>query len=609
MRPRPAPTATPTRRRPVVLLVALVAALALDLAASGCVSLPRSGSVHSSGVVDAAESDTLVDYTPPGPTPKVDRMPLVEGFLTAMTATPLTTYVARQFLTAASSRSWAPQRGTVVYDTEQLVSTRKGVEVRLRGVVELDGRGSWLGDPTSGRGHDYRLHVVKERGQWRIANPPDRLLVPRTDFDSEYQQGLLYFFDQAAQVLVPEPVYVPRGRQTPTLLVTALLKGPEPALRDVERTFVPAGARLDGISVPVSGTGTVEVPLSPDVLDLGSRRLEMLFAQLAWTLKQVPGVRRLRVTVAGTPVDLAGGREDLPVDAWSRYDPAVAYASTDMFGLRDGRVVSVGEGHERRVSGPFGVLRLGLRSIAVDLLAQRVAGVSADGRRALEAARDGVPGRTPTLDDVRTLYRGDDLLRPSYDLYGQVWLVDRTAAGAQLSVVRAGRARRVTAPGISGADVLGFVLSRDGTRLVAQVRRDGHQHLVVARVRRDGQGQVEGLTPARTLPVAGAPGPLRDVAWRTPASLAVLVRPSGSTSQVLVVTVDGSVTAPLSSDLEPLRVRGRRVIAAPVPATHLWVQATGTGGHPGGRLIGFSRRGEWQPSSIDPGLVSPVFVG
>jgi hypothetical protein len=609
MSPRPGATRPRTPRRPVVLLVALVAALVLDLAASGCVSLPRSGSVHSSGVVDAAESDTLVDYTPPGPTPKVDRVPLVDGFLTSMTATPLTTYVARQFLTAASSRTWAPQRGTVVYDSEQLVSTRQGVDLRLRGVVELDGRGSWLGDPTSGRGHDYRLHLVRERGQWRIANPPDRLLIPRTHFDTQYQQALLYFFDQAAQVLVPEPVYVPRGRQTPTLLVTALLKGPEPALRDVERTFVPAGARLDGISVPVSGTGTVEVPLSPDVLDLGSRRLEMLFAQLAWTLRQVPGVRRLRVTVAGTPVDLAGGREDLPVDAWSRYDPAVAYASTDLFGLREGRVVSVGEGHERRVSGPFGVLRLGVRSIAVDLLAQRVAGVSADGHEVLEADRDGVPGRPPTPDDVRTLYRGADLLRPSYDLYGQLWLVDRTTAGAQLSVVRSGRARPVTAPGITGADVLGFVLSRDGTRLVAQVRRHGHQRLVISRVRRDGQGQVEGLTPARALPVAGASGALRDVAWRTPASLAVLLRPSGSTSQVVVVTVDGSVTAPLSSDLAPLRVRGRRVVSAPVPVTHLWVQATGPGGDPGGRLFGFSRRGDWQPSSIEPGLVSPVFVG
>jgi hypothetical protein len=609
MRSRRGAPRTGTPRRPVALLVALVVAMVLDLAASGCVSLPRSGSVHSTGGVDAAESDTLVDYTPPGPTPKVDPVPLVDGFLTSMTATPLTTYVARQFLTVASSRTWAPQRGTVVYDSEELVPTRQGVEVRLRGVVELDGRGSWLGDPTSGRGHDYRLHLVKERGQWRIANPPDRLLIPRTHFDSQYQQALLYFFDQAAQVLVPEPVYVPRGRQTPTLLVTALLKGPEPALRDVERTFVPAGARLDGISVPVSAAGTVEVPLSPDVLDLGSRRLEMLFAQLAWTLKQVPGVRRLRVTVAGTPVDLAGGQEDLPVDAWSRYDPAVAYASTDMFGLRGGRVVSIGGGRERRVSGPFGVLRAGLRSIAVDLLAQRVAGVSADGHEVLEADRDGVPGRAATLDDVHTLYRGGDLLRPSYDLYGHLWLVDRTAAGARLSVVRSGRDRPVTTPRSTEADVLGFVLSRDGTRLVALVRRNGYRHLVIARVRRDPQGQVEGLTLARTLPVAGVSGPLGDVAWRTPASLAVLVRPSATTSEVVVVTVDGSLTAPLSSDLAPLRVRGRRVVAAPVPATHLWVQGTGPGNGPGGRLFGFSRRGEWEPSGIEPGLVSPVFVG
>ena len=67
---------------------------------------------------------------------------------------------------------------------------------------------------------------------------------------------------------------------------------------------MPRGTRLDGISVPVSRDNTAEVPLSDQVLDLDDDQLNLLFAQLAWTLGQIAGVERMRVTVDGTPVDL-----------------------------------------------------------------------------------------------------------------------------------------------------------------------------------------------------------------------------------------------------------------------------------------------------------------
>ena len=136
-------------------------------------------------------------------------------------------------------------------------------------------------------------------------------------------------------MLVPEPVYVPRGLQAPTLLVAALLKGPAPALAGVEGTFVPRGTRLDGISVPVSRDNTAEVPLSDQVLDLDDNQLNLLFAQLSWTLGQIAGVERMRVTVGGTPVDLPGARVDVGVNQWSEFDPALAWASTSLFGTRD----------------------------------------------------------------------------------------------------------------------------------------------------------------------------------------------------------------------------------------------------------------------------------
>jgi hypothetical protein len=592
---------TRVRRFLLLLLTVILAA-----AASSCVSLPRGGPVHSKSVADNGEAETLVDYTPAGPRPGSAPVPLVDNWLTSMTATPLNTYVAREFLTDASSTRWVPERGTVVYGSQELLPRPGGVVVlRLRDVVELDDRGAWQGDPTAGRGHDYDLRLVREDGQWRISHPPDRLLIPRAHLDSQYQQYLLYFANTSSQILVPEPVYVPRGRQAPTLLVTGLLKGPEKDLGGVEQTFLPPGTSLDGISVPVTRSGTAEVPLSDEVLDADDDELKLVFAQLAWTLSQVPGVQRLQVTVSGTPIDLKGTEDEVAVSDFSELDPSLAWASASLYGVRDRRVVLDSNTGEQQTSGPFGVLPLAPRWIAVDPLAQHVAGVSTDGRTVVVADRDGESGRVATLEDTSTVFEGGtQLLRPAYDLYGQLWIVDRTPSGAQLTVVRSGVRRSLEAPGLTGAPVSRFLLSRDGTRLVTEVSRGGRDQLYVARVRRDGSGRVLGITRARRLVMDGAPDHIRDIAWRTPTALAVLAAPSGGISEVLLVKVDGSTdAADLSTDAALFRGRAERLVTSPSTGAPLFLE-TSTG-----RLYLLSSRGQWKSSNIKPGLRSPTFVG
>ena len=591
-------------RRRSAFAGALLLALALDAGVAGCVQLPHGGPVKSVSVQDDADGETLVDYTPAGPKKGTAPIPLVDNFLTSMTATPLNTRVAREFLTSGSSDRWVPERGTVVYGNQQIVSRGRGrVVLRLRDVVELDGGGAWRGDPTGGHGHDYRLKLVKQGGQWRIDKPPNRLLIPRAHFDTQYQQFLLYFVAKAARVLVPEPVYVPRGRQAPTMLVASLLKGPRPGVR-AETTLLPRGASLDGISVPVSRNGTAEVPLSDQLLEIDDNQLSTVYAQLAWTLGQVPGVRRVRVTVDGAPVDLPGSAEDVAVDSFSEYDPAVSWASASLFGLRSGRLVAIGSSGEENVTGPFGTRRLGLRTVAVDMLGQRVAGVSADGRSVYEANRDGVPGRAATRRDVQTVFSGSNVLRPAYDLYGQLFVVDRSDSGARLSVVRRGVARPVTAPGLTGADVRRFVLSRDGTRLVTQVRRDGQDQVLVARVRRDARGVVLGIDPPRSIAVNSGSNRIRDIGWRSPATVAVLSGQSFDSSQVVVVKVDGSTSsANADTDPEIFQQRATRLVTSPDAGTLLSIET------PAGVLYSVSRSGRWRPSDVAPGLRAATYVG
>lgn len=589
--------------RPLVTLLTL-----LVLALTGCVSLPRSGEVQSAPAGDeASDSDSPFVYTPAGPSPGDSPVDIVDGFLQAMTATPVATAprFAGKFLTDAANSAWAPEKRTVIYASESSGFTGNLVTVRLGDVVGLDGRGEWLGD--SGKDTDvrYRLELVKEKGQWRISNPPDALVIPQSHFESRYQQYLLYFFDKSAQVLVPEPVYLPRGEQTPTMLIRGLLRGPDQDLLGVERTFIPADTELE-ISVPVSRDGTAEVPLSDEVLELDDEALELALAQLGWTLRQVPGLERMKLTVDGSPLNIAGEGEELDVLDWAEYDPSVNWASQELFGIRDGKVVTLVGDQERRIAGLFGTESLGLRSIAVDLPAEQVAGVTGAGTTALVAPRSRDAGEVPTTASAEVIYSGGtDLLKPAWDVYGQVWLVDRRVGGAVLSVVRNGEPTVLDAPGISGEDVTAFVLSRDGTRLVAVIDGRRSDRLVVSRVMRTGDGTVRRVAPAEDLPVGAIEvDEIRDLAWRTPGSVVLLAGPMPGLSQVIVTLIDGSsALGDVATNAEIFREEAERIVTSPSSGTALYV------GTSNGQLFELAANGRWTGTSIKGGLVSPTFVG
>ena len=97
------------------------------------------------------------------------------------------------------------------------------------------------------------------------------------------------------------------------------------------------------------------------------------------------------------------------------------------------------------VTGPFGRGGYSLRTVAPDLRAEQVAGVStAGGTLWVAPVKD--TGEQPT-----TLIRtGEDLLRPAWDFSGRLWEVDRRKTGAVVYYLRTGpdahaRGRRASA--------------------------------------------------------------------------------------------------------------------------------------------------------------------
>jgi len=586
-------------------LAGLLAPVLLALALAGCVSLPDSGAVQTrpdEGQVEGG--DPIFDFNPSGPRQGSSPTEIVEDFLIAMEASPQSTAVAEQFLTADARADWFPERSTLVYGARAVTARGATVTTTLDDTDALDDRGGWLGETAGDAGVSYRLRLERERGQWRISNPPDALVVPRSHFESRFQQYFVYYFDPAAEILVPQPVYLPRGEVAPTLLVRTLLRGPGRSLQDVVRTFVPRGTELE-ISVPVSDAGIAEVPLTEEFLTLGGDDLQMALAQIAWTLRQVSGIESMRVTVGDSPLEIPGAGAPPSVTGWTEFDPSIHWASQELFGLRDGSVVALGVEGDHGVEGRFGAQEYALRDIAVDLPAEQVAGVTEDGRSVVVAPRSRDPRTPPSPESTTVAYAGGtDLLRPAWDIHGQLWLLDRTPAGARLLVHRGGTVAEAEAPGVTGQDVTAFAVSRDGSRLAAVVSGRDRDRLVLARVRRDESGAVQGVTPAATVPVAGVGrDDLRDVAWRTPGSLAVLTGPTPGSSKVVVALVDGSPDLTGEESAEVFDGRAVRLVASPSPGTPLYL------GTSRGQLFELATDGQWVGPRLRDPVTSPGYVG
>jgi hypothetical protein len=559
--------------------LAFVVVLSAGLAA--CSSVPERGAVHEIPRDTASTAAAPFDFQPAGPRSGATPAQVVDGFITAQQATPVSTFVAREFLTVESAATWAPDASTLVFEGSHLTVAGPAVTLSLERVARLDAQGRWLGPagPT-----DISLTLVREEGEWRISDPPDALIIPTSHFESRFQEYSLYFFDPTGRVLVPEPVFVPWGVQAPTRLIAGLLAGP--VARGYSRTYFPDDTRLD-ISAPVTGEGIAEVPLSSDAEALEGADLDRAMAQLAWTLRQISGVTRMRVSAGDGPLDVPGMESGVTLEGWSEYDPTVSWATTDLFGLRDGAVVRIRDGSESPVSLPG--LPPDVTAVGADLTGQAFALVDDESvvyRATLQAG----------VTDV--VFDGVDVTRPVWDIGGDLWILDRVGP-AQVSVVSAEGVTTVlplNLPG--GAEADAFALSRDGSRLILA----SAEKLWMSRVRRTPDGAPTGLVSRRRIVSTDAGARFVSVAWVSPTRV-VAVSDSGPPTLVYV-GVDGVspvATRLVESPASPLEAQS--VVSWPGSAGLVYVHTAE------GALFEVTASGSIFPEAFGLGLLAPTYVG
>ena len=527
---------------------------------AGCVSMPTDGPVVEPQVTSATDDVPGISFDPPPPRAGESAPEVVEGFLEAMRATPISLTVARQFLTAEAADAWDPEQQIITYAEPGTATGESSVRLLLSDINVYDARGAWQ------RAQAQRLletGLVQVDGEWRIDSVPDALIVPESWFDDWYERASLYYFDPTSEVLVAEPVFVPRGDQSASSLVTGLVTQLPEELQDVVRTDFPAGTR-DGLSVPVVG-GVAVVALSGDPAAIDEETGRRMLAQLAWTLRQDPQVRAVQLNVGGGAITLPEGSAQGYLDAGDPFDPDGERPVSDLYALQDGRVVSGELDDFVDTLGPLGKEGYDLRSIGVTISGSHVAAVSTSGTEVYVA-----PTQAPDGEVSNPVTGAVDLARPHWDHRDRMWVLDRNAGRARVTVVVDGTAIEQRVPGVSGRKVTEVLVSRDGSRLVAVVRGRKADRVVSTRIRHDMAGGILGFTPPQVLPLPEEGSPrIRDIGWRTPTSISVLRTFTDDLSLVRTFSVDGSPGEIVVNGLTRVRGGVRTLVSAPVDGSEV----------------------------------------
>lgn len=498
-------------------------ALVLLMTLAGCASIPTSGPVEvAPGFQDEPEAG--VQVAPEPPQPNSSPRTVVEGFLQAMANYQPGYQVARQYLAEDVAESWRPESQVLIYADGYSVATTPDsatLTAPLYGRIAADGSFSRMQRTLK---LDFGLERNAE-GEWRISRPPDGVVMTQYTFENFYSSVNTYFFDPTFARLVPDQIFLPRNNRTPTTLLQALLRGPTTWLDPAVETAVPPQTRLNVQSASLADDGVVEISLTDQVLGLDDERRTYLITQMLMTLRQLPEVTGLRITVNGEPypVPQQDERGVVPVTVATSLAPE-GPRSEQVFGLSRDGVVEVVDGPNDSamlpVTGPL-ARQPAASSLAVSQDATQGAVVSQDDTSLVVAPFTGE--RSTVLVNDNT-----DLLRPDFvgTATPELWFVGVRDGHQQVGMWDGTQTQRVDTDIIGNARIVNFAIAPDGVRFAA-VRElaSGQREVGFGLIDRADARPVLSGWRSLTLSEAGQTPDLRpvDIGWTSDTDVAVLV--------------------------------------------------------------------------------------
>ena len=570
-----------------------MAAVAAGLACTvlgGCATLPTRGQAlpvkePPTGSGQGTDFPQLIP-APPGKDWSPEQ--IVSGFLVASGSFPQDHAFARKYLAPQAVRAWSPGWAVTVVsgppqtrrvDTPERVTgqppaSHRTASVKVSGVqlasISDSGQYQLVG---SGPAATFVFRLTKASGQWRILNPPNRLLLSNSEFHRVYQPRNLYYFDSTSNILVPDPVFVPLQATTTDLatrLVKALGQQPLGWLQGATQTSLPSGTRLLG-DVKIEGSGAV-VNLGGTIIGASADTLEDVAAQMAWTLTSASygpsAITSVRLEINGQPQVIPGSKGGIALR--SNYAKMVPTPSADaglFFVASDGTVQMLpasgatspqavhGVASPQAVHGAAGTGSVLMSAIAVTPARedapdtpQWLAGISGNGR----VIQVGELSRNAKLHAWEP---GGKVTSLSWDRDSNLWAA--TSKGVWL--LRPGKAPiAVDLPFAGKERVTVLRVAPDGVRVAMIVDGPDGPQVMVGAIAHAGAAASIGST----VQVGAKVSHPAAVSWYDADNLAVLASAGTSSAQIDKVPVNGGPSTGIVADPDAvsLSVGGGQIV-------------------------------------------------
>jgi hypothetical protein len=506
-----------TRRRGILSL--LIALLAITLTA--CAGLPTSGPVYYGlPTEEDPDSDNLSFFLPEGPQPGASPTEIVEGFIRAGSGPGLlgTWSRAREFLAPGIQSSWRPEVGVTVdvfADREYTEPVEGTVDLDLVATATVDDRGTYERAEVGARTLNFELGL-QDDGEWRITKAPDGIVLNVEDFPRVFHEYSVVYFDPTWQFLVPDVRWFPTTNAAGSIVDALVNKPSSDWLTDAVVSSFPESVTAVP-SVPVTG-GVAQVELSEAALSADRQTLNRMQAQLEESL-ETAGVNAVEMSVASAPIAAE------PVTTRSTRLPAPALVlMEDGFGFLTGDELEPIPGLSDVVTE--------VRPAAIQVGPERE--LAAAHLTSGEVSRLGADGAAEIVDTR------DGLIDPSIDPFGLVWSVPRDQPAAVTAFGADGAAYDVADAWSGATEITSMAVSRDGTRIAAEVIAGGRSALWVAGIIRDGDSIPVRLGDPVQLAILSGAGV--GIAWIDDVTVGALSL-TGQDSAVLEQTVGGPATA------------------------------------------------------------------
>lgn len=492
---------------------------ALLVLLAGCVSIPSSGPPTQGLSIAEDSSGTGFEVNPVGPGRNDTPSEILRGFIAAFQSSTGGYAVAREFLDPSFSAKWDPNQLVQVRTGNARVTTVDDTTIdysfMTNAVVDSSGAYKPSNSPST-----LEFSFARTKGQWRIIDAPNGIVLPDATFQRLFSKQALYFLDQGLQNLVPDLRWFPNG-SAPTRIVAALLAGPPPWLEGAARSAFPDGTQLttSGSLVPVVG-GVAKVDLTKEAKTATPREQQFMLLQLSESLRRVSSVSSVAVSIEGTPLTI----DDLGTNG-PQVDPLVdsqaLVSRKNQFGFYSNNKIASLTQLSSKVLG-LAPTEATLSSDGTSLAVLGSAGVS--------LVRRSLP--TPLLLDSRP-----GLIAPTMDESGFTWSVPTASPNAIRVFDSSGIAHPITTSLPVNAQVVSLQVSRDGARVAILLSTATGPRLLVAAVLRDSKLVPTGFGPL-IIDVPLESGDAIGVTWVDELTVATLVG-VGSQSAVDEFTIGG----------------------------------------------------------------------